>query len=282
MTRSYFPSIFSHTSKPRLFEPGEPEFWNDPHISKSMLEAHLDQNHDGASRKTAEIEKTVHHLTGSGFLKTGDRVLDPGCGPGLYSSRLCMEGVQVTGIDISRRSIDYARNLAEKEQLDIDYVCTDYFDIEYEETFDVVLQIYGEICTFSEEKLDLLLNLIRRALKDEGIFIFDVSTRALRMREGLKNRWYVSEDGFWRPGKHLVLEEGFDYPENDTRMNQYIIADEDGAVKTYRLWIHDYSLETISLALEQSGFEVEQVWNSLSGETYGEGGDWIAIAARKV
>ncbi len=88
------------------------------------------------------------------------------------------------------------------------------------------------------------------------------------MREGLKNRWYVSEGGFWRPGKHLVLEEGFDYPENDTWLNQYIVTDEDGTVKTYRLWLHDYSLETISLVLEQSGFEVEQVWNSLSGEPY--------------
>lgn len=282
MTRSYFPSIFSHTSKPPLFEPGEPEFWNDPHISKSMLEAHLDQTHDGASRKTAEIEKTVLYLTGSGFLKTGQQVLDIGCGPGLYSSRLCREGVQVTGIDISRKSIDYARAEAEKERLDIDYACNDFFNIGYEGTFDVVLQVYGEICTFSEEKRDLLLNLVHRALKDRGIFIFDASTRALRMREGLKNRWYVSESGFWRPGKHLVLEDGFDYPENDTWLNQYIVADEDGTVKTYRLWLHDYSLETISLVLEKSGFKVEQVWNSLSGEPYREGGDWIALAARKV
>jgi len=282
MTRSYFPGIFSHTSKPPLFEPGEPEFWNDPHISKSMLEAHLDQTHDGASRKTAEIEKTVLYLTGSGSLKTGNRVLDLGCGPGLYSSRLCREGMRVTGIDISRKSIDYARAQAEKERLDIDYACTDFFDIGYEGTFDVVLQVYGEICTFSGEKRDLLLNLVHRALKDRGIFIFDVSTRALRMREGLRNRWYVSEGGFWRPGKHLVLEEGVDYPENDTWLNQYIVADEDGTVKTYRLWLHDYSLETISLALGKSGFKVEQVWNSLSGEPYREGGDWIAVAARKV
>ncbi len=282
MTRSYFPSIFSHTSKPLLFEPGEPEFWDDPHISKSMLKAHLDQAHDGASRRSDEIEKTVRHLIASGFLKTGDRILDLGCGPGLYSSRLCLQGMKLTGIDISRRSIGYACSQAEKERLDINYICADFFDIEYEGNFDAVLQFYGEICTFSDEKRDVLLSLIYRALKDNGIFIFDVSTRALRMREGLKNRWYVSEDGFWRAGKHLVLEEGFDYPEDDTWLNQYIVADEDGTVKTYRLWMHDYSLETISLVLEKNGFKVEQVWNSLSGETYRKGGDWIAIAVRKV
>ncbi|WP_269849682.1 SAM-dependent methyltransferase [Methanosarcina horonobensis] len=172
MLHNLFPSIFSQTSKPPLFEPGELQFWNDPHISKSMLEAHLDQTHDRASRRTAEIEKTVSHLTYSGFLKTGDRVLDLGCGPGLYSSRLCLEGVRVTGIDISRRSIDYARTQAEKEGLDIDYICADFFSIEYEETFDAVLQAYGEICTFSDEKRNILLSLIHRALKDRGFFSF--------------------------------------------------------------------------------------------------------------
>ncbi|MGA9190015.1 MAG: class I SAM-dependent methyltransferase [Methanosarcina sp.] len=282
MPLNSFTSIFARTSKPFLFEPGEPHFWDDPHISKSMLEAHLDQEHNGASRKIAEIEKTICHLTTSGILKTGDIVLDLGCGPGLYSSMLGREGMKVTGIDISQLSADYARSQAEKEGLDIEYICADFFNIEYEETFDIVLQVYGEICTFSDEKQGLLLGLIHRALKNSGIFIFDVSTRTLRLREGLKNRWYVSEGGFWRPGKRLVLEEGFDYPESGVWMNQYIIMDEDGTVKTYRLWLHDFSLETVSRVLEQNGFKVEKTWNSFSGEPYREGGDWIAIAARKV
>jgi SAM-dependent methyltransferase len=281
MLHNLFP-LFSQPLKPLLFEPGEPRFWDDPYISKSVLEAHLNQAHEGASRRNSEIEKTVRHLITSEFLKTGNQVLDLGCGPGLYSSRLCFEGMKVTGIDLSRRSIDYAQAQVKRDGNDIDYICADFFNIDYEDTFDAVLQVYGEICTFSDEKRDLLLSLVHRALKDKGIFIFDVSTRELRTREGLKNRWYLSEGGFWRPGKHLVLEEGFDYPENDTWLNQYIIMDEDGEITVYRLWFHDYSLEKISKVLEQNGFKVEQAWNSLSGELYKKGGDWIAIAARKV
>ncbi len=59
------------SAKPRLFEPGEPRFWNDPHISKSMLRAHLDPNHDAASRMPEIIGSTVGHLLNS-------RVLTPG------------------------------------------------------------------------------------------------------------------------------------------------------------------------------------------------------------
>lgn len=73
--------------------------------------------------------------------------------------------MKVTGIDLSRRSIDYARAQAERDGHDIDYICADFFNIDYKETFDAVLQVYGEICTFSDEKRDLLLSLVHRHLK---------------------------------------------------------------------------------------------------------------------
>jgi hypothetical protein len=37
--------LFVLSKKPALFAAGEEKFWDDPHISKSMLEAHLDPNH---------------------------------------------------------------------------------------------------------------------------------------------------------------------------------------------------------------------------------------------
>lgn len=74
--------------RPLLFEAGEPEFWNDPHISKSTLEAHLNPNHDAASRKPEIIDQTVLHWLSCGVIKPGYKVLDLGCGPGLYAERL--------------------------------------------------------------------------------------------------------------------------------------------------------------------------------------------------
>ena len=35
-------------------------------------------------------------------------------------------------------------------------------------------------------------------------FVLDVTTRAHRRRVGARNRWYVAESGFWKPGRHLV------------------------------------------------------------------------------
>lgn len=267
--------------KPPLFEPGETRFWDDPHISKGMLEAHLNSEHDAASRKAETIDKEVEYLLSSGLLKKGDKVLDLGCGPGLYACRLCKNGMKVTGVDISKRSLDYAMQCAEGKGLDIEYRCIDFFDINYCNEFDVVLQTHGETCTFSDEKRDELFTKIRKALKMDGLLIFDVTTRAQRRKGGLRNRWYISNGGFWRPGKHLVLEQGFDYPKHDVWLDQYIVVDDNANVTIYRNWFHDYTLSSITPVLEKAGFQILHVWNDLTGTSYQEGGDWIAVVGRK-
>lgn len=64
--------------KPAPFTPGEPVFWNDPHISSQMLAVHLDPNVDLASRKADTIDASVAWMIETLGLHSGDAVLDLG------------------------------------------------------------------------------------------------------------------------------------------------------------------------------------------------------------
>jgi SAM-dependent methyltransferase len=267
--------------KPVPFAPGERLFWDDPHISRQMLEAHLSQDTEAASRKKETIDGTIAWIVPFLALVPGKEVLDLGCGPGLYSSALAGKGLKVTGIDFSRNSVDYARRQAESSGLPITYFCRDFMTIDFESRFDAVFQIYGELNTFGPQARDGLLQRIHRALKPGGFFVFDVSTRALRRKYGLKNRWYAAESGFWKPGPHIVLENGFDYPEQDLYLDQYIVIEANGAVSVYRNWFLDYSLEGISDVLAKQGFRVADAWGDLTGIPLVPESGWIAIAAVK-
>ena len=99
-------------ARPAPFAPGEEHFWDDPHISAQMLAAHLDPDTDAASRRPETIEHTVDWIVATLELAPGMRVLDLGCGPGLYATRLARYGLRVTGVDCSRRSIGYAQRSA--------------------------------------------------------------------------------------------------------------------------------------------------------------------------
>ncbi len=270
-----------YKQKPPPFTPGEKQFWNDPHISEMMLAAHLDPSTDAASRRPDVIECSVKWIVDVLKLNMGDSVLDLGCGPGLYSSCLAQLGLCVTGLDISPRSIEYAREQARDNNLNIEYRVQDYLALEEKESRDAVLLIYGDFCVLSPEKRRILLGNIHRALKPDGRFVLDVTTRVCRNRHGLKNGWYAANSGFWKPGPHLVLEQGFDYPEQSIWLDQYTVIDETGVVYVYRNWYQDYIPITIIEELQQSNFKVESIWGDLAGSEYTVDSEWIGVVASK-
>jgi SAM-dependent methyltransferase len=267
------------SKKPPLFNKDCGNIWTEEYIATQMLNAHLDPNFDWASRRNSIIEKTVDFLN-TNVLKYNSSILDLGCGPGLYAEKLCKNGHKITGIDFSKNTINYAKSSAKKQGLDIEYKCDNFLNLKYFEDYNIVMQVYGEINTFSDEERDKLFKIVYNALKPNGLFIFDVSTPVLRKKCCLKKNWYISEGGFWREKTHIVLEEGFQY-DNDIWLDQYIVAADDG-VQVYRTWYHDYTVETISEIIHNCGFKIIDMRGSLTGESIKEDSEWIAIVAQKI
>lgn len=271
--------LLRYQERPRLFAPGEPLFWTDPHIAQQMLALHLDPNTDLASRRLETIERTAAWIVDILGLKPGDSVIDLGCGPGLYAGHLARHGLQVTGVDFSQNSIDYAVEAASREGLAITYRCQDYLELDDANQFAAALLIYGDFCPLAPEQRARLLANVRRALKPGGHFVLDVSTPHLRQRGGLKNGWYAALGGFWKPVPHLVLEQGFAYA-GDIYLDQYLVIEASGKVSAYRNWFQDYTPETIRTELEAGGFKVDSMWSDLAGTAFQPGSDWIGVVAR--
>jgi SAM-dependent methyltransferase len=267
--------------KPAPFTPGEALFWNDSHISTQLLKVHLDPNIDAASRTPTTIDRSVKWLTEILGLQPNASLLDLGCGPGLYASRFARAGFHITGVDYSRNSIEYATTYAEENNLQIAYRYQNYLELDDENLYDAAFLIYGDFCPLSPKHRSMLLHNIHRALKPNGAFVLDVSTREHRKKYGNKNRWHASESGFWKPGPHLVLEEGFDYPEQSIWLDQYTVIEADGKVSIYRNWFQDYTPETITAELAQGGFSLESLWGDLTGEPYTPESEWIGLITRR-
>jgi SAM-dependent methyltransferase len=267
--------------KPDPFTPGEALFWDDPHISSQMLAAHLNPEIDAASRRPETIDRSVNWMVERLGLKPGDSILDLGCGPGLYASHFARAGLQVTGMDYSRRSIEYATNYANENKLNIHYRYQNYLELNDENQYEAAFLIYGDFCPLNPEQRSRLLENIHRALKPNGKFVLDVSTPEQRKRLGVKNGWYAPKSGFWKPGPHLVLEEGFDYPEQSIWLDQYTVVEADGKVSVYRNWFQDYTPEAIAAELSQGGFDLESLWGDLTGLPYSPESEWIGVIAHK-
>ncbi len=273
--------IISLSRKPKIFKRSETAFWDDPHISKKMLEAHLNPDWDAASRKHSTIDTSVKWMSEDIFLDKTLRILDLGCGPGLYTSRLARLGYSITGIDYSHRSIDYAKDYAEDNSLDINYIYQNYLTIDFKSEFDVIILIYCDLGALTNKERDTLLQKIHCALKPGGIFIFDVFTDKYRTEKDLGRSWEVTNDGFWNDKSYLALTESFLYPEEDTYLNQTIVITEEEEISVYRLFNHFYTVPTITNVIEKYGFIDHSFYSDIKGNRYNDKSGILAVVTRK-
>lgn len=273
-------SLVPFMQKPEPFAPGVEKFWDDPYISQQMLKAHLDPSIDAASRKPETIDKTVRWLDEYMGLPSGSPVVDLGCGPGLYCKRFARLGYRVTGVDISFNSIDYAINDAKRENFLIDYVCQDYLNLDYHEQFRAAFLIYYDLGVLPDDKLERLLANVAKALKPGGYFIFDVPTDRYRLGEPTQS-WSVQPGGFWKPIPYLELMQTFFYEEQHLILDQYLILDEEGIVRVYRIWQRTFNLEMLENYLGRVGLKIQTVWSDLTGTPLTEDSPSFAVVAVK-
>jgi SAM-dependent methyltransferase len=104
-------------------------------------------------------------------------ILDLGCGTGNHALLLARRGYQVVGVDRSEAMLAHARRKA-AQQTDgkpISFYQGDIRFIDLGQVFDVVLMMFA-VLGYQQENSDVIaaLQAVRRHLRPEGLFIFDV------------------------------------------------------------------------------------------------------------
>lgn len=252
--------IIKNASNPKPYDKGTAVMWTDKYISKQLLASHINSDIDIASRKAESIDLTTQWI----IKQLGDkaRVLDLGCGPGLYTQRIANAGHRVTGMDFSQSSIDYAKQQADSAGLDIDYVCGNYLETDFGSGYDLIMMIYCDFGVLSLEDRQRLLSKVYDALSPGGMFIFDTLNEKTIKNLTFQKSWEIAEHGFWKSTPYLHLSESFHFPENKATLDQHIVINEDGNNQIYRFWNHYFDsadIENIVLPFGFTDAKAEQI-----------------------
>ena len=269
-------SLAKAAQRPLPFEKGTANMWTDDHISKQLLDFHLNPDIDAASRNFEVIDNTIRWIL-SVMSQEKLSILDLGCGPGLYAERLAQEGHWVTGVDVSETSIAYAQEQAVKKNIAIEYQRRNYLEIEYENQFDIALLIYCDFCVLDPTERKRVLENIRRALKPGGTFIFDVSNDVNIEQRIAPKTWKVEEKGFWKDRPYIVLSEGFHYPEEKALVKQHVVFDEQGRIEKYIFWTHYYNQGRLNPIIESCGFDGIERYNNVLSANLCENGEYVTF-----
>lgn len=252
--------IVKRTTDPEPWSEGDKIPWNDPDFSERMLREHLSQSHDLASRRLEVIEAHVEWIHERVLGRRPARILDLGCGPGLYASRLAQRGHQCVGIDFSPASIRHAAEHAAREKLDCTYVLEDLRQADFGTGFDLIMFLFGELNVFRPADAGTILAQANRALAPGGILLLEPHRFGVVEKIGTQARsWHSTEAGLFSEQPHLWLEENAWNPTAQTATTRFFIIEAaTGKVHQLTQTMQAYTDQEYRRMLEQAGFAAVQ------------------------
>ena len=258
------------------------DLWTEEHTSRQMLAFHLNETIDVSSRNAEFINRSVEWIASWFAISRDTKIADFGCGPGLYARPLAKRGANVTGIDFSGRSIEYAKEVAAREQLNINYIKQNYLEFETEDRFDLVLMIMCDFCALSPTQRKGILRKFNRILKPSGSVLLDVySLSAFEQKEEVATHEVNQLNGFWSPNKYYGFLNTFKYDEEKVALDKYTIIELDRTRMVYN-WLQYFAPEDLEREFIEAGFSVKGLYSDVAGTPYDRNSSEFAVIANRV
>jgi cyclopropane fatty-acyl-phospholipid synthase-like methyltransferase len=275
-----FKELEKINNRPRPFEfYTASELWTNEYTAKQMLQYHLNESIDVSSRRAEFIDRSVEWIVSRFGVESTTTVADFGCGPGLYAKRLAEAGAQVTGIDFSENSLKYAKEVADQEGLNINYINENYLNVETSKRFDLIIMIMCDFCALSPKQRKTLLAKFASFLKPGGFVLLDVySLNMFDQKEESATYELNQMNGFWSPEDYYCFVNTFKYVEEKVTLDKYTIVEASRTKVVYN-WLQYFSPETLEKEFVESGFTLDKLYSDVAGTPFSPESTEFAVVA---
>ena len=208
-------------------------------------------------------------------LEPGAAILDLACGRGRFALELARLGFRVTGLDLSPRSLQLAREAAQDAGVEIEFVRRDMRQLDAEEAFDAVINVYTSFGYFErEEDHRRVLDTIARALVPGGRFLIDTINPMALARRFQERDWRQFDDG-----TILLQQRSYDHLSGRTDATWTFVRT-DGSRSELRHSLRTHTAAELVALLELVGLRLHDAWGGFQGAPLGEGPRTILLARK--
>ena len=224
-------------------------------------------------RDENEARLLVNSIISITNIKDNSKILDLACGAGRHSIQFAKRGYPVTAVDLSNNLLKNAKINAQNAKVNINFIHADIRDFYVDERFDLVLNLFTSFGYFETDEDNFkVFQTAYNHLNKNGFFIFDYF-----------NKKYLEDNLI--PNTNLILEDGEIIQKRrieNGRVIKDIIINKNGYKKHFKESVKIYSLEKIKNELEQTKFNIRNIFGSFDKAEYDENlSDRIIIIAQK-
>lgn len=187
-----------------------------------------------------------------------DSLCELACGTGNMTSRLRARGYEVCGVDVSE---DMLRAAADKMGIE-GLICSDMSHLSLKKTYDAFLCMIDGInyCITPKSVLNTFKS-VRKYLKDDGVFVFDISSR-YKLENVIGNETFIhSEYDVFYSWENTYIEK---YNISDMLLNFFVRCGDKYERFEERHIQRGWSEREIKIMLKKAGFGSVDVYDELT------------------
>jgi len=231
--------------------------------NQSFAEFYATGPYTDYSRRMAELLPSILGM----FDFRPSAILDIACGEGTFAIALAKNGDKVTGVDLSPPMLQIADVKARAEQVDVTFINQDMRSMLFENDFDLVTCWYDSL-NYLLTTDDLLKTFrgVYRALKDTGLFIFDMNSIYALSVIWQQNPCEIEQD---TPTMLEIHRKTYNNESNNAQLHiTCFLKDGEHWSRTEEIHtVHGFSLREIRDCLEASGLREVACWGSIRNLT---------------
>jgi 2-polyprenyl-3-methyl-5-hydroxy-6-metoxy-1,4-benzoquinol methylase len=222
----------------------------------------------------AGTEQEVHFITKVLNLPNQASILDLYCGYGRHAIELAKLGFLVTGIDATTDFLNIASQKAKEAKVNLSLVQRDMRELDYNEKFDAVINMFAAFGYFSDDENAQVLKRVANALCTGGLFLIDLLNREWMIRNNLNRYWR-------HPNGEYVLSYKVELQQGVTTMKRQLINQVTGVKTQYEFVLRTYSLTEMTNILQHAGLKVVNMYGGFDSSPYNSDSPRMIILAKK-
>ena len=191
--------------------------------------------------------------------------LELGAGPALHAIEMAKRGIASTALDLSNSMVEYGLSKAQKNEVEIEYICANMIDFKSENKWDLVATLMDSISyIYTNDDFITHLKTVANHLNQNGLYVLEMihPRDVFGLGKSTNTNWEIERDGKkvkvnWR-NSHNVFDPITQIVNTSVRLESGSIITEDIAPQ------RKFTFNELDALVKASGcFEVIEIYGAM-------------------